>query len=620
MSNIPTIHNARDYVNYVFNISARGTSEVTSEILGLSSTVQNVLGNLAFKTSEYLSHSESMMVSFGVAAAGAYVGATKRAIEFQQATANVEAISGKQLIGSDVGEQAMAMSNKFGMAIEDMTTGLEALARAGITAKSSINALLESGTQMAKFEGTDLEGSMNDLISTVNLLTPEIDPNSEQYAQRVAEINQHIISTSESAPINAQNIINSLQHVGGYASSTGLDQDDLFAVIAQMGSKGTKGEITGTSLRAFVSAGQKDTAQRALNRIGLNVSDLWSDTGENILSISQMKDVLDTALESKGYSKQQKLEFYSDFVGYKQANQIMKINTKEVEHYRQAIDNAMSVTDKMGITLGTVQGNWSQISNTALNFMTKVGSKLLPVINAILIPIKMIVGFIDKMPFADWAVAGGLLFVATQGIAKGIQILIPTIMTFIYKFTDLKKESFSIKNIFEQWHKDLTLAKNTLADMGNKEKMNNIINDREAEKTNKYLYSLNESDAINEILRQKFGVKWKDGKPYYVWDTMGQTEQEYYRNKHRPPEELIEEMIKQRENYFDTVWNQLPKGGNGGRSGPEWEDINDIGGANYNRDEDIEYGNIDFNVASISSNVNNIYNLLSNRQSKNIHW
>ena len=53
MSNVPTIHNARDYVNYVFNISTRGVTEVTSEIFGLSSTVQNVLGNLAFKTSEY---------------------------------------------------------------------------------------------------------------------------------------------------------------------------------------------------------------------------------------------------------------------------------------------------------------------------------------------------------------------------------------------------------------------------------------------------------------------------------------------------------------------------------------------------------------------------------------
>jgi hypothetical protein len=38
---------------------------------------------------------------------------------------------------------------------------------------------------------------------------------------------------------------------------------------------------------------KKDTAQRALARIGLNVSDLWNDNGETMLSISEMKDVLD---------------------------------------------------------------------------------------------------------------------------------------------------------------------------------------------------------------------------------------------------------------------------------------------------------------------------------------
>ena len=593
MSNVPTIHNARDYVNYVFNISTRGIAEVTSEIFGLSSTVQNVLGNLAFKTSEYLSHAEATTVGFGIAAVGAYVGATKRAIEFQQATANVEAISGKQLIGSDVGAQAMEMSNKFGMAIEDMTSGLEALARAGVTAKSSINALLESGTQMAKFEGTDLETSMNDLMSTVNLLTADMDSNSEEYAQRVKEINQHIISTSESSPINAQNIINSLQHVGGYASSTNLDQDDLFAVIAQLGSKGTKGEITGTSLRAFVSAGQKDTAQRALKRIGLNVNDLWDDTGESILSISQMKDVLDSALEAQGYSKQQKLEFYSDFVGYKQANQIMKIDTSEVEHYRQAIDNAMSLTDKMNITLGTVQGNWSQIANTALNFMTKVGSKLLPIINAILIPVKMIVGFIDKVPFADWIVGAGLGFVAIKGIAKAIQVLVPTMLTFIYKFTDLKKSSFDIRNIFEKWKEDLKEAKDILASMGNREKMEEIVDKREAEHTNKYLLKLNEQDAINEYMRQKFGVKTErvgnKHRNFFVWDRMSETQREYYRNKYRPPEETIQAFIEHRKNWFEQQWANAsntwePSSGEWPRGNASHEDSDSFFGDDFNSD------------------------------------
>ena len=133
-----------------------------------------------------------------------------------------------------------------------------------------MKSVLEEGVKLSKLEGMDLEDSINDLIATTNLLSPDnVNMNDAQYADMVKQMNQHIVSTSESAPINAQNIIQSLQHVGGYASASGIDQDDLFAVIAQLGSRGTKGEMAGTALRAFVAAGQKDTAQRALARIGL---------------------------------------------------------------------------------------------------------------------------------------------------------------------------------------------------------------------------------------------------------------------------------------------------------------------------------------------------------------
>ena len=211
--------------------------------------------------------------------------------------------------------------------------------------------------------------------------------------------------------------MDTLQHVGGYASATGIDQADLFATIAQLGAKGTKGDIAGTSLRAFISAGQKDTGQRALARIGLDVSDLWNDDGTAMLPISEVKRILDEALVSAGFSAQERLEFYSDFAGYKQANQIMKIDSTEVDEYRAKIDNAMTLTDKMNIILGTVQGNWAQIWNTVSNYMTKVGSTLLPIINAILIPIKYIVKAIDAIPFSNVIGAFALGSIAVRGIS-----------------------------------------------------------------------------------------------------------------------------------------------------------------------------------------------------------
>ena len=341
MPQYQTIRTPQDYVNYTFNVSSRGITQVGSELAGLSNTVSTILGEIAFKTSEFLSHTEVMAMGMAAIVSAAFVDATNKAIDFQQQVANIQAIGGAGINAGIVGDKAMEFSNRFGMNISDMTDGLEALARAGINTTSVMTQVLEEGVKLSKLEGMDFEKSMESLITTTNLLAPEgLDMNTPEYAEELKKMNQLIVSASETSPIDAEDIIMTLQHAGGYAAETDIDQMDLFATIAQLGSRGTRGEIAGTALRAFMSAGQKDTAQRALARIGLNVKDLWAPDGESMLSISEMKNVIDSAMEARGMSKQEKLEFYSDFVGYKQANQIMKIDTGEIEQYKENIQHA----------------------------------------------------------------------------------------------------------------------------------------------------------------------------------------------------------------------------------------------------------------------------------------
>lgn len=460
MAQLETINTPQDYVNYTFNVEARGIAEVSGELMGLSNTVNSLLGLVAFKTSEFLTHTETMAIGAGVAISAMFTSATQDAIRFQQQIANVKAIGGESVDAQQIGNAAMEYSNKFGMATASMTEGLEALARAGITTTSVMKGVLEEGVKLSKLEGMDLEDSINDLISTTNLLsTEDVDMNAPEYAEMLKTMNQQIVSTSESAPINAQNIIQSLQHVGGYASTSGMDQEDLFAVIAQLGARGTKGEMAGTALRAFIAAGQKDTAQRALARIGLNVTDLWDKDGQTMLSISEMKDVLDDALEAHGYSKQEKLEFYSDFAGYKQANQIMKIDTSEVAKYKESIANAWDLGTKLNTILGTVKGNLDRIWQIATNFMTKVGSKLLTIMGAILTPIRIALELFTKIPFADTATSAVMLFV---GFRTGLMLfnkLVPALGGFMSGLKNIKKESFSFNQIWKDTKKEITLTK-----------------------------------------------------------------------------------------------------------------------------------------------------------------
>ncbi len=503
-----SVYTSEDFVNYTFHISSKGAGTVAGELLGLSNTVSTLLGDIAFKTSEMLSHVEILSMGTSAAIGAMFVSATKSAIHFEQQMANVKAIGGESLNAQEIGNAAMEYSSKFGMATESMTEGLESLARAGITTTSVMKGVLEEGVKLSKLEGMDLEDSINDLISTTNLLSiQDVDMNSAEYAEMVKQMNQHIVSTSESAPINAQNIIQSLQHVGGYASAGGIDQDDLFAVIAQLGSRGTKGEMAGTALRAFIAAGQKDTAQRALARIGLNVSDLWNDNGETMLSISEMKDVLDDALEARGYSKQEKLEFYSDFAGYKQANQIMKINTSEVAQYKEQIANAWDLGTKLNTILGTVRGNLDRIRQLAHNFMTKVGSKILFMANALLTPVRMVLELINKMPFADTAFAAGMVFVGFTGILKIINNIVPRFSSFFIQLSQVKKDMFSIKNIWRQLPDDIDRAIKTLKATSQPKDLLKIQQEHQ-------LYSTREIQQVENRVARLFFVEsnWDDDR------------------------------------------------------------------------------------------------------------
>lgn len=451
MPQYQTIRTPQDYVNYTFNVSSRGITQVGSELAGLSNTVSTILGEIAFKTSEFLSHTEVMAMGMAAIVSAAFVDATNKAIDFQQQVANIQAIGGAGINAGIVGDKAMEFSNRFGMNISDMTDGLEALARAGINTTSVMTQVLEEGVKLSKLEGMDFEKSMESLITTTNLLAPEgLDMNTPEYAEELKKMNQLIVSASETSPIDAEDIIMTLQHAGGYAAETDIDQMDLFATIAQLGSRGTRGEIAGTALRAFMSAGQKDTAQRALARIGLNVKDLWAPDGESMLSISEMKNVIDSAMEARGMSKQEKLEFYSDFVGYKQANQIMKIDTGEIEQYKENIQHAWDLGKKLDIILGTVRGTLNTIWQTLSNFMTRVGGKMLTIIGAILTPISAALTLFTKIPFSDTAVAGVMLFAGFKLGLDVINKIIPSVGGLMSSFDTGREYSKGILGYWER--------------------------------------------------------------------------------------------------------------------------------------------------------------------------
>ena len=512
-----TVKDTTGYVNYVYNISARGTTEVASQLLGLSGMATNILGQLAFQTNSYISTTEGALLSMGVIATAGFTKATQQAMEFDQALSTIGAISG-QTRGevTKLGDDAMAMSNKFGVAVSEMTEGMESLARAGVS-QGNMTAILEEAMGLSKLEGLTLDTAINDLISTTNLLdTQGLDSSSTEYADAVRYQNQKITATSEAAPIGAQDIIHTLEHIGGYASSTNLDQDDLYAVIAQLGSKGTKSEMAGTSLRAFIAAGQKDTAQRALNRIGLNVKDLWKND-DTIMSITDMKDVLDEAMESRGYTQQEKLEFYSDFAGYKQANQIMKIDTQSAREFKEKIDHSWNMGQKIAQVIGTAETHVQGLMQAGTNLLTKVGEPFLPIISTIAVTLKTGIDIINAIPGSNLVIAGGLILVSVKAISTIFNKIAPQILA-------AKGNIGSMREFFDSIVKSLKESYTLIKNINNTDwikrqahinEVNHITNDDKMrywqDQTGKKLY------GMTDVYRLEKEHGFKNNQEYIDW-------------------------------------------------------------------------------------------------------
>ena len=512
-----TVKDTTGYVNYVYNISARGTTEVASQLLGLSGMATNILGQLAFQTNSYISTTEGALLSMGVIATAGLTKATQQAMEFDQALSTIGAISG-QTRGevTKLGDDAMAMSNKFGVAVSEMTEGMESLARAGVS-QGNMTAILEEAMGLSKLEGLTLDTAINDLISTTNLLdTQGLDSSSTEYADAVRYQNQKITATSEAAPIGAQDIIHTLEHIGGYASSTNLDQDDLYAVIAQLGSKGTKSEMAGTSLRAFIAAGQKDTAQRALNRIGLNVKDLWKND-DTIMSITDMKDVLDEAMESRGYTQQEKLEFYSDFAGYKQANQIMKIDTQSAREFKEKIDHSWNMGQKIAQVIGTAETHVQGLIQAGTNLLTKVGEPFLPIISTIAVTLKTGIDIINAIPGSNLVIAGGLILVSVKAISTIFNKIAPQILA-------AKGNIGSMREFFDSIVKSLKESYTLIKNINNTDwikrqahinEVNHITNDDKMhywqDQTGKKLY------GMTDVYRLEKEHGFKNNQKYIDW-------------------------------------------------------------------------------------------------------
>ena len=430
----------------VINFAFRSTNQMSATLLAVQSGLNSltaVAGSVGRGLSDAMTTAQSAALTLGTIAVMGMQKAIGAASEYQAKMAQVKAISGQSDAEvNQLGASAQQLSAKYGMSLDDITDGLITLGRAGINNAAVQTGVLEEGFKMAKLEGMDLNESLEDLITTTNLLNGStVDMNSSEYSTQVSEMNTKLLTASQVAPLDVKNIIDSLQYAGGSAAVSHMDQDNLLATISALGARGTKGALAGTALRNFMTRSITSTGENALESIGLSGDSLWKFGGNTMRSFSDMKRMLDDTMKDRGMTTQDQLSFWSKFAGPKMANQLMKIDPDQVDEYEAKIEDGIDTQDEMNTILNSTKELWNEITSSIGNFFVNVGSKFLIIINPLLQVVKIltsvfssdgILGGIMSQLFG-WLGAGGLVTAIVAAGAALFNTVGPSVASIFHK-------------------------------------------------------------------------------------------------------------------------------------------------------------------------------------------
>jgi TP901 family phage tail tape measure protein len=439
----------------IINFAFRSTNQMGGTLLAVQSGLNSltaVAGSVGRGLSDAMSLTQSAALAIGTISVMAFGQAVNAAGEYEAKMAQVQAISGQSAAEvAQLGNSAQQLSVKYGMSLDNVTNGLITLGRAGINNAATQSGVLEEGFKMAKLEGIDLNTALEDLITTTNLLSQtNVDMNSPEYITQVKEMNTKLLTASQVAPIDVNDVIESLQYSGGSAAASHMDTDNLLATISAMGARGTKGSLAGTALRNFMTRDITSTGKNALESIGITPDDFWKAGGNQMRNISELKQIIDERMQTLGMSRQEQLSFWSKFAGQKMANQLMKIDPSEVEKYQEQIEKGADVENEMNTILTSTKELWNEITAAGENFVVNVGSKILAVVNPIFQVVKGIVSGIGSIPYLNDILgvlgAGGLLVGVSAGAMALFNVLGPSIASLVRRFREGESWTSKIKN------------------------------------------------------------------------------------------------------------------------------------------------------------------------------
>lgn len=413
-------------INYKLNFVPGTMGGIAAGISGLNQFVD--LSNEFFRGLGGINVIDASLVGLAATLASVQLQATQAFAEFDEGLASVKAIS-QELTGNmeTISNAANQFSIQFGKDITEITEGLETLGRAGLTGLDNQLNTLQEGFNLSKIEGMELNSALETLVQTTTLLGGNM--NDLDFSSDVQTVNDLLVGTSMAGPLEVSDVAMTLKYAGGTAATAGANLEDtdmledLMGTIAVFAQRGVVGDPAGTALRAFLTnpAGQNSTTVEGLEKIGLSPANLWEESGEKMLPISEQIRKINNAMEQLDLTQQEKIEVWSDIVGSKLGQQMLKLDADDIDQATTNIREQASAQEIAEQSLDNLNAKFASLEQAAQSAWREFGEAGAKVIGPIIEGLTKILEILSNPVFAT-GLSMLITAVTTNAIGKGIPL------------------------------------------------------------------------------------------------------------------------------------------------------------------------------------------------------
>lgn len=312
----------------------------------------------------------SATAPLSIALGGLFTGAIKTTIDFEQAIAEVGAISGAtaeelQLLS----DKARSIGENTQLSATQGAEALKLLMQAGYDTNKAI-ATVDSTVNLSIASSMDLAEATSIVVSVMSAYGLEAEKSS-----RITDI---LAKTASNSNTNVSELGEAFKNVAPTASALGYSVEDTALVLGVMANQAIQGGEAGNALKSILASLVKPTekASSIMKEYGISLTDTSGQALPLREVIGQLRDKFGDLDEV------QQAEIATTLVGKQQMSKFLAIingGDKDFNKLTEAIDNCDGATEEMRKTMeNTTQGSIKSMLSKLQEMGIQIGEKLLP--------------------------------------------------------------------------------------------------------------------------------------------------------------------------------------------------------------------------------------------------